>query len=339
MREGDGGKWGQREMQFDPVEGTITLTDFSSSRPIVAKLRKNSFNVMPSPYRISQYPDALVLHLYPIKGGDEDISELHISAIDRKDVLEWSYYLHQWKEDGSDQLVTPLTQEERDVYRSISSQPESSLIINRFNIPITAKTLHCLNPEQWLCDEIVNFYFALIEETSESTMCWNSFFYTKLSSPAGYAGVKTWTAKRNVRIFSGALKRMFIPIHTVDHWALGVVDFEKKYTRYLDSLGSDHTPFHANIMQHYLQSEYESSQPNLKKDEYFKDWRVKARPKNLPLQSNGSDCGVFICMYALALSKGIRLGKTEIGASSVANMRKRIAVEIARGTIFLARKK
>jgi Ulp1 family protease len=60
-------------------------------------------------------------------------------------------------------------------------------------------------------------------------------------------------------------------------------------------------------------------------------WKKSKSPKNLPLQSNGSDCGVFICMYALALASGGNL--QEATAERVPVMRRRIACDIVRGRV------
>ena len=329
VREPHKGKWEQKEIVFDPEVGVITLSDPSSSSLVAQITNRKKFNVKPSPYRIPQFPDALALHLYPV--SSPEVSELHFAAVDRKEVLEWSYYFQRWMhETESTDLFPPLTKEESLAVSFSSSSSSSDIVIDKFNIPISIKTLQCLAHEQWLSDEVVNFYLGLVQERSEQKVfCWNSFFYSKLASPAGYAGVRSWATKRHVNFFNSSVKKMLIPIHTVDHWSLGLVHFEKKYTRYFDSLGSDSDCFHELVMM-YLGEELGEEK---KKSSFLQGWRRKSAPSKLPLQSNGSDCGVFICMYALAIGTGNSVVRSGIGADKVALMRRRIAGDILRGCI------
>ena len=338
VRENASGTWIQTVMEFDPESGIMTL---NGEKKIV---EKSCFKVEPSPFCIPQYPDAFALHMYPVDGAEN--SELHISGLDRKEILDWSYYFQRWIRSRSpllEVLIPPLGQEDEDEFESLmmaaasTSSAAGDLLIDKFNIPITCKTLRCLGPEEWLSDEVVNFYFSLLQESSEDKVfCWNSFFYTKLTSPAGYAGVKSWTAKRNISLFprtGSSIKRMLIPVHTVDHWSLGVVDFEKKCTRFLDSLGGvAGNDFH-DIIMNYLKQELKQSNGASEDPTLLEGWRRKKNHRKLPLQTNGSDCGVFICMYALALATGNSLVKSGIGSDKVLLMRKRIALDMVHGFI------
>jgi sentrin-specific protease 1 len=132
---------------------------------------------------------------------------------------------------------------------------ENEIITEKFNIQVTRKMLACLRKLEWLSDEVVNFYFSMIQESFANVFCWNSFFYTKLTM-SGYSGVRNWLTIRGVDVFNQENVVMLIPIHISDqaHWALGVVDMGEKTTSYLDSLGSENDVFHETILE-YLKNE------------------------------------------------------------------------------------
>ena len=353
IREANAGNWIQKIIEFDPNIGVIKLwnpsPDVSKVAPnATAKIQsKKSFKVKPSPYMIPQYPDALALHLYPvfIDGVDDEDdvgSELHISSIDRKDIIEWSYYLTNWASEVPEEsssssptcpIVSDLTEEDSRIASAILSKASitDDVLIDKFNVQVTRKTLQCLRKLEWLSDEVLNFYFSLIQEKfSPKIFCWTSFFYTKLSS-GGYTGVRNWATRRGIDLFN-QVDVMLIPLHISDqaHWALGVVNMRSHETMYLDSLGGENLDFHSTILQ-YLQDEHRKQRGSELGN--LESWTRRTPPQNLPLQTNGSDCGVFICMYALALASGTEPTTACISASMVESMRKRIAIEIVRGRI------
>jgi sentrin-specific protease 1 len=312
---------------------------------------KRLFRVKPSPYRIPQYPEALVLHLYPIfvEGQDDeefDIgSELHISSMDRRDILDWSYYLNDWlgnQQASSESLVQDLTREERQAVSTLLSRQlplADEVLIDKFNIQVTRKTLSCLRKLEWLSDEVVNFYFSLIFEKFKGNhiFCWNSFFYTKLVSERtgyNYSGVRNWATKKAVDLFDlDKVETILIPLHISDqaHWALGVVNMKDRTTMYLDSLGGDNYEFHSIIVQ-YLSDEYAHKHQGDELPER-KSWTHHQPPEKLPQQTNGSDCGVYICMFALAIARSHQPNFIGINPDSVEVMRQRMVLEIVRGEI------
>lgn len=337
VREQSSGQWGQRLVSFDTKSGLFEISDPSSSTKSVWHIpdRKN-FKVRPSPYMIPQYPLAVALHLYPVSNSTSEDHDLHISALDRREIQEWSYFLQNWsssqnREIGNNSLVPDLSEKEETLAKNVLDPhlDQHTVLIDKLNIPISRRTLHCLTDGQWLSDEIVNFYFSLLHEKAgdaRKIFCWNSFFFQKLSG-SGYAGVRNWTARKQIDLFDlEQVELVLMPVHLVDHWALGVVNMREKTTMYLDSLGTDSSEFH-KIIVGYLDEEFSVKHASEPKPV----WKKSKSPKNLPLQSNGSDCGVFICMYALALASGGNL--QEATAERVPVMRRRIACDIVRGRV------
>jgi hypothetical protein len=103
-----------------------------------------------------------------------------------------------------------------------------------------------LLPGEWLVDELINFYFCLLEERdkrlclegSPASHFFNSFFFAKLLGDSArdydFAAVERWTMRFD--LFSRRF--MFAPVNIGNmHWCLVVVDFLAKDIRYYDSLG------------------------------------------------------------------------------------------------------
>lgn len=71
------------------------------------------------------------------------------------------------------------------------------------------KDLRLLNPGQWLNDEVINFYMALLQERADNDLievdgqkkkrrdihCFNSHFYPKLEFDYAKSKVGRWTKK------------------------------------------------------------------------------------------------------------------------------------------------
>ena len=333
--------WTQKRMEFDPTEGVIRLT--GGGKEFTARVTdRNLFKVKPSPYRIPQYPEALALHLYPLafdQHASEMNDELHISSIDRKDILEWSYFFQRWIQDkpATPSIVLDLSPAEEVVASNLlrRSGNQTAVLVDKFNIQVTRKTLSCLEPGEWLSDELVNFYFSLLYADTPKVFCWSSFFYTKLTaggSGYNYRGVRSWTTKKGVDLFDASkVTTVLIPLHIVDqaHWALGVVDMLSATTIYLDSLGGESDEFHDTIHR-YLEDEYRDKKGDSGRDPIV--FTRKSPPNDLPMQANGSDCGVFICMYALAIVRGLQ-PTAEPLEDRVEVMRRRMAVDIVNGAI------
>jgi len=110
-----------------------------------------------------------------------------------------------------------------------------------------------LHPSQWLNDELINFYGAMIlgrsEESKENpgsvngvssgkpldVHYFNTFFFQKLSQD-GYqkARLAKWTKK--VDIFSKDI--VLIPVnHRNSHWTAAAINFRKKRIESYDSMG------------------------------------------------------------------------------------------------------
>lgn len=373
VRDNTKNTWGQRLLEFDPSLSQITLRETVTGPPsfvgIIAD-RKN-FQIHPSPYRLPTMPDAVGLHIYPILNKDdlEQSSEIYFTVFDKQQVLDWSYYLRGWvssapKESSDDSFVngtnteslaSPLSTEEQKTSAQLLGTADEddpdfeilppnkvSIIASKFNAEISTKTIQCLRRSEWLSDEIINYYFQLLNERKKNLkniFSWSSFFWTKLSSHERleykYKGVQNWSTKKSIDVFSFDI--ILCPLNIdKSHWALGVVDLKNYKTYYLDSLerGTDYPLFHEYI-QRYLRDEWVDKKKSSEECPKF----ISAKPpSNLPLQKNGNDCGVYVTLFALAIATGVPIehlgdSKKIFSNENILNFRKRILADIVRGSI------
>ena len=103
---------------------------------------------------------------------------------------------------------------------------------------------------------------------------------------SGYAGLKRWT--RNVDIFQQDV--ILIPIHLERHWCLATVCPKEKAIRYYDSMGGRNLEL-LNRLKEFMEAE---SIDKNKTQLDTRSWKLEC-VTNIPQQTNGSDCGVFLC--------------------------------------------
>ncbi|CAD5206756.1 unnamed protein product [Bursaphelenchus okinawaensis] len=172
-------------------------------------------------------------------------------------------------------------------------QNDNEVFCEGFGAKITRKDLKTLGGLNWLNDEIINFYMSLIMNRAEQdtslpkTYVFNTFFYKTLSE-RGFAGVKRWT--RKVDVFSYDV--ILIPVHMGNHWCMSMIDFTRQGIFYFDSLGGKNTTC-LRLLGNYLMEEHMDK----KKSSYDVSMWTFECPA-VPMQLNGSDCGVFSSIFA-----------------------------------------
>lgn len=152
-------------------------------------------------------------------------------------------------------------------------------------LDLDADDLERFEPGRLLNDKIINAYFELLASHGESVQVFSTFFYSTLAK-RGVEWVQRWTAGTD--IFASNL--ILIPVHLPSHWILVVVDPGSMVLEYYDSLGGMEREVVCRIRK-YLRAEWcrrRSSELRF----------VVVIKKRIPLQANGFDCGVFVCMFA-----------------------------------------
>ncbi|KOC66711.1 Sentrin-specific protease 1 [Habropoda laboriosa] len=198
------------------------------------------------------------------------------------------------REDLEESELPPLTEEMlQELKNSLIPRPPNEVLVEGFGLRITRKDLHTLADLNWLNDEVINFYMNLLIARSTSNKypkvhAMNTFFYPKLIS-GGHSSLKRWT--RKIDIFAQDL--VVVPVHLGIHWCMSIIDFRDRSIRYYDSMGGNN-PKCLSALQQYLEDE----SLDKKKQVYdTSNWKLECA-KNIPQQMNGSDCGVFSCMFA-----------------------------------------
>lgn len=231
--------------------------------------------------------------------------------------------------------LVPLSIEEVEVLQYAMKQPSSTILVERSRIEITSGLLRCLQPREWLNDEVINFYMELLKERNQRPhskgyrpQCafFNTFFWTKLTLEGyTYKNVQRWTRRSKTDIFQHDL--VMIPINISNtHWALGVLNISAKSIEYWDSMGSGVSRHFFQSMRRYLADElWDKKETEMD----FEGWGDIL--PNAPHQTNGYDCGMFLCKFADFKSDGLW---PSFDQSHIEYFRKRMIVEICNDHII-----
>ncbi|EGC34898.1 hypothetical protein DICPUDRAFT_55498 [Dictyostelium purpureum] len=223
--------------------------------------------------------------------------------------------------------LRPLTKEEEEQIDSLfRSGREDEKISELPTAEVNRGDVHLLKPGRWLNDEVINFYMEILKIRQKNNpnlpKChfFGTFFYTQLcNGPENYdfSKVKRWTNK--VDIFS--LDKVILPVHLGNHWCCAVINFKDKQFQYFDSLLGDNRECLKKLRRYVADEMVNRSKQGIVNLDEFKD----SIPKDIPIQSNGYDCGVFMCKYAEFSSRGSELNFTQ---KDITQYRRRIALEL-----------
>ena len=204
-------------------------------------------------------------------------------------------------------ITTKMHQE---IVSALSDTAEGH-VVKSFKITITSTDLYGLNADNWVNDNIIEFYMKMIADRSRQEIYRNlrhptvhamsTYFFQNLMMRGPHA-LERWTRKEDIFDFDVIL----IPIHQEEHWCLAVVDFRSPGVFYYDSMGGHNMPALSLIMD-YLKQEY-ARKRNAELD--LKNY-VKDVVEDCPKQENGADCGIFACKIAEYLSRDAKLQFTQ----------------------------
>ncbi len=205
------------------------------------------------------------------------------------------------------------------------------VIINKFNLSITRQDLNTLVGDSWLNDEVINFYMNLLMERSDEgqergrprVYAMNTFFIPRLLQ-TGHSALKRWT--RKVDIFSYDV--IPVPVHVGQvHWCMAIIHLKNKTIKYYDSMG--HPNYRVlDALEQYLKDE---SMDKKKVDFDMAGWS-KECVRECPRQMNGSDCGVFSCMFAEFICRDSDISFAQ---QHMQYFRNKMIYEIATGKLIL----
>lgn len=158
----------------------------------------------------------------------------------------------------------------------------------------------------WLSDDIIDYYFLLMNERNESKGLPKTYsmpaniwtFYSKHGYEAVLKRVWMKTFRLNFDI-------LLIPIceSSVKHWCLATVDLRLQTIRYFDSLNFGNAENSLNKVFEFLN--FQSQREN-KCELNLNEWNLEIAT-NIPKQENDYDCGVFCCQFAEFISRDRQL--------------------------------
>ncbi|XP_073834403.1 ulp1 [Musca autumnalis] len=224
-----------------------------------------------------------------------------------------------------------LTPEHRTRIKAAVCGPLDQVLVSKFNLNITRRDIHTLCGHNWLNDEVINFYMNLLTERGEvkskshglpTVYAMNTFFVPRLMQ-AGHAGVKRWT--RKVDIFSKDV--IPVPVHVGGvHWCMAIIHMKNRTIKYYDSMGTPN-PSVLKALEQYLKDE---SLDKRKQPFDTSDFQIES-VQGVPRQMNGSDCGVFSCMFAEYITRNKEITFSQ---QNMEYFREKMILEIVTGELL-----
>ncbi len=224
-----------------------------------------------------------------------------------------SVQAQEWKTtDLSERAVRELQQawSETGVLGHSLYQPSESMSVASFKK---------LRPGRWLTDECINMFFAYLQGTDSRTLFMSTYFKNKLQTDTPLQ-VRAVLTKRlqTARLSFRQVNQILIPCNLRDnHWTLVSIRTDLKTILHYDSLGGSTTLVYdcLNWMQ------------TVHADEGLPFNRIQwtVGHGDSPVQTNGFDCGVFLCATALFLRAHLPLNFT---AEQMPRIRQRLASTI-----------
>ncbi|CAH8358823.1 unnamed protein product [Eruca vesicaria subsp. sativa] len=234
----------------------------------------------------------------------------------------------------SQELFIPLKEEENaEVNSAFSVRNRMKVLVlhKTSGIEIRGETLQCLKPCVWLNDDVINLYLELLKERETRDpqkyfKChfFNTFFYVKVHflPSYNYKAVRRWTRHKRLGYNLIDCDIIFVPIHGGVHWTLAVINKRECKFLYLDSLnGSDPTVLTA-VAKYFVDEVKDKNGKTID----VGSWDMEC-VKDLPLQQNGYDCGMFMLKYIDFFSRGLGL---QFSQTDMPYFRLRTAKEILR---------
>ena len=237
------------------------------------------------------------------------------------------------KPDGQKRENTGDTRRVLAKERDAQSQVEimegpANVVLSKHGLHLTRGDFRSLADKNYLNDKIIEEYLRLIASRNEddsqlpTVYSCSVFLYKQLDKfglDEGWKRTKRW-----IREDITAKDYVLFPIHNREHWTLIVVEPSKRTVHYLDSLlGSRHFSAAPRMIKAYMERRHKEIG---EKAEY----KVKIR-EDLPLQTNGVDCGVFVCQYAERLT---RQAAMDFRQEDMAEARKEMTEELLMGKIM-----
>ena len=258
---------------------------------------------------------------------DTEVSKVGDSNIDQREVI----CIDEEETDIENEKPGMGKRAEEDL-KTVTEQLNSGNpddIISKHYLEMRRRDYRSLTGKNFLNDKVIDEYLNLIQERSNrpnipSVYALTTHAYTWLDTDfsRNFDKVESWI-KEDLE----NKDMILVPIHKDDHWTLIVFETKRSLITYYDSIvGTRRT----------------TNAPRVMKSFFTQLWKKRGKTLNVktkidetaPLQTNGYDCGVFVCENAEMLSRGATTKPCQDGMS---NARKRIIKEIYLGRLISER--
>ena len=214
-----------------------------------------------------------------------------------------------------------------DIYKKLSlelNKGNRDDILTRHYIPMSREDYRSLTGKNWLNDNVINEYLHLVNErnkneklTKVSTL--DSFAFKMLESNFEYGYDRI---KNQIKEDLTESDIVLVPIHKDDHWTLISVVIRERKIEYYDSiLSTRHYSNAPKVFRNFFNRYFAEKN----KDAGFK---VDIR-KDAPVQGNGHDCGIFVCLEAEEIAR-VGYVRKQFDTS---NARRKIMINIFKGNL------
>lgn len=197
------------------------------------------------------------------------------------------------------------------------------------DISLRSDSVLRLRDNAWLNDDVINSYITVLltrgAKAGADVDAVSTHFYTALQKAATERDLEQAESKFIGKEFHPfRLRKLFIPIHSGNHWALVMVDFGQKRIAYFDSYCKPKVTDAAAILHNvrrYLHFKAE-------KDPHsgFRDW-TEVRP-DVPQQNNATDCGVFLLAFLEEAIQKSFDDRFRVSQANISCFRKRILLAL-----------
>ncbi|CAB4038783.1 sentrin-specific protease 2 [Paramuricea clavata] len=193
------------------------------------------------------------------------------------------------------------------------------------------KDLETLNSRRWLCDTIINvllrYYCKLAERKGGKLLnfAFTSYFQQRLlikgalsNRPLDLSGCNIGAVKAFTPPNMHKLKYVLVAICDMVHWWLIVYEIASGNLNVLCSLGGRNEIVALNILRYFKHVREEQL------------WPEEIPPISAPIyanvarQTNGNDCGVFVCEFGRRITEGGEIGPALVEGRSVERRRQEL---------------
>ena len=206
-------------------------------------------------------------------------------------------------------------------------QARNNKKINSINgMYVTGLGIKKLQGNEWLDDEVVNFYFQLIKnESNFAIYSVDALNYTNFKK---YQRINEIYKVRQSRASTKHLDFIFIPINFDRlHWAFAVVHVNKKINKFYDSLKNMGKQINGHCVCEDIRQFLTTTNFICDVDEF--GWQFEY--PYTPQQNDKSSCGVYTCQLAKQISRSQEL---KLSATDIPHLRKEMVVEVVSGYLF-----